>query len=192
MDKWIWVWAGFLSAFQLLLLKGKVIFDHCLGILLFLSHPWLWKGPRRSPTLPCLSASPTLCAAPGVKQEKGLSADQTPKRRLPRTALVWFRPLTSKSRGSKELQAPMPWPLGSISATGNQAKNQFMDHGVGANCGDFPSHSHSPRILLKKSLTAFTDGIKGYLEKQAFPRKWGSLFDSQCKKKSMRIRWLTM
>lgn len=82
-----------------------------------------------------------------------------------------------KCRGSQELQASLPWPFGSISATGNRVKSQLTYFSVGADCIDFPVPFSQALNSPQEAINSIYRGIKGYLQNLAFPRKWGSLFD---------------
>lgn len=102
---------------------------------------------------------------------------------FPRTVPVsWSSGLRLHMQGSQEWQAPVRWPLGSISTTGNQVKNQLTHCSMGAECRDFPAPQSQPRDAPQEAISSIYRGIIGHLQNQAFPRKWGRLFDSQCKR----------
>lgn len=102
---------------------------------------------------------------------------------FPRTVPVsWSSGLRLHMQGSQEWQAPVGWPLGSISTIGNQVKNQLTHCSVGAECRDFPAPQSQPRDTPQEAINSIYRGIIGHLQNQAFPRKWGRLFDSQCKR----------
>lgn len=106
-----------------------------------------------------------------------------PKLCLPRTVPVyWSSGLCLHMQGSQELQAPMLWPLGSVSTTGNQVENWLTHSSVGAECRDFPAPQSQPLDAPQEAINSIYRGIIGHLQNQASPRKWGRLFDSQCKR----------
>lgn len=89
---------------------------------------------------------------------------------FPRTVPVsWSSGLRFHMQGSQEWQAPVGWPLGSISTIGNQVKNQLTHCRVGAECRDFPAPQSQPRDPPQEAINSIYRGIIGHLQNQAFP-----------------------
>lgn len=102
--------------------------------------------------------------------------------------LCWLRTVLSldhvwdfKRRQSQEFTSTNALTFGSIFATGNQVKHQLTSYPVGADYGDSLVPFLQP-LNSQEAINSIYRWIKGYLQNQAFPRKWGSLFDSQCKR----------
>lgn len=115
--------------------------------------------------LPSTQKQHSLCSWKAVLTEDSTSLDR-----------VWaFKHRVARITSTNALTC------GSISTTGNQVKNQLTSYCVGANYRDSLVPFLQP-VNSQETINSIYRRIKGYLQNQAFPRKWGSLFDSQCKR----------